>query len=215
MENKSNGLGIASMVIGIIALLLSCCYGGVLGIVGLILGIVGLTKPGKKGTAIAGVVTSSISILVLLGFILMYGSASGVSVLNDYIEKSEDAQTSSSLNNTTEDVNSYNNDLDTEDTQAANLPSDDTEDVANDDTEAPAEVNGPEITLDEFNQIQTGMSYQEVVAIIGSEGELQSESEVAGITTKMYYWSGKGIVSSASFMFQNDSLISKSQIGLE
>ena len=108
MENKSNGLGIASMVIGIIALLLSCCYGGVLGIVGLILGIVGLTKPGKKGTAIAGVVTSSISILILLVLILIYGNASGVSVLSDYIEKSEDAQTSSNLDITTEDMDFSN-----------------------------------------------------------------------------------------------------------
>lgn len=64
-ENKNNGLAVASMVLGIIALLASCFYGGVLGIVSLILGIVSVAmNRSGKGMAVAGIVTSSISILI-------------------------------------------------------------------------------------------------------------------------------------------------------
>lgn len=92
MEKKqTNGLGVAAMVIGIIAFLLSCCRGaGLLGIVGLILGIVGLTKKNQgKGMAITGVILSSLAIIVAL-FTLSSGG------LGEYIQKSKDAQNDSS-----------------------------------------------------------------------------------------------------------------------
>lgn len=74
---KTNGFGIASMVIGIVALLLTCCYGGFLGIIGLILAIVGMCIKGyKRGFAIAGLVLNIISVcslaLILLGVISTY-----------------------------------------------------------------------------------------------------------------------------------------------
>ena len=47
------------------------------------------------------------------------------------------------------------------------------------------------ITLDKFNQIQTGMTYEEVVDIIGENGTIFSEVDIdIGLLyiTKMYYW---------------------------
>ncbi|HDR8302792.1 TPA: DUF3862 domain-containing protein [Bacillus cereus] len=72
------------------------------------------------------------------------------------------------------------------------------------------------ISKAEFEQIQNGMTYDEVKAIIGSEGELQSESEVAGYKTVMYMFKGEGgLGANATMMFQNNELTSKSQFGLK
>jgi len=72
------------------------------------------------------------------------------------------------------------------------------------------------ISKAEFEQVQNGMTYDEVKAIIGSEGELQSESEVAGYKTVMYMFKGEsGIGANATMMFQNNELTSKSQFGLK
>ncbi len=64
-ENKSSGLAIASMVLGIVALCLSCCFYYVsipCAVVGLILAAVSLKgNKGGKGMAIAGLVTSIVS----------------------------------------------------------------------------------------------------------------------------------------------------------
>lgn len=65
---KDSGLAIASLVLGILSLLSSCCIfyvSIVLAIVSLVLGIVSLAgKHGGKGMAIAGIVLSSISVLL-------------------------------------------------------------------------------------------------------------------------------------------------------
>lgn len=70
MEMKNNGgsgLAIASMVLGIVALVMACCFwfiSGPCAVVGVILGAVSLAgqKPGK-GMAIAGVVCSIVSLV--------------------------------------------------------------------------------------------------------------------------------------------------------
>lgn len=74
---KSNGLGTASLVLGIIGVLLSCVFIGVVpAIIGLILGIVGLCKKDKsKGTAIAGTVCSAIGVVIFLIVIASAGNA--------------------------------------------------------------------------------------------------------------------------------------------
>ena len=70
--------------------------------------------------------------------------------------------------------------------------------------------------MDEFEAIQTGMTYEEVVAIIGGEGELSSQVDLAGYDTKMYMWDGEGSIgANANFTFQNNSLTSKAQFGLK
>ncbi len=74
------------------------------------------------------------------------------------------------------------------------------------------------ISLEEFNSIKNGMTYKEVVEIIGGEGEVLSESGEEGSKyhTIMYKWDGEGgFGANANAMFQGGKLISKSQLGLK
>lgn len=89
--------------------------------------------------------------------------------------------------------------------------------VENDTKEPPiVEKNSPKISKAEFDAIQTGMTYEEVIAIIGGEGELSSQVDVAGYNTKMYIWEGEGSIgANANATFQNNSLTSKAQFGLK
>jgi hypothetical protein len=71
------------------------------------------------------------------------------------------------------------------------------------------------VTLANFNRIREGMSYQEVVSILGSPGELTASSDVAGIKTVMYQWEGESFGANMNAMFQNGKLVTKAQFGLE
>ena len=75
--------------------------------------------------------------------------------------------------------------------------------------------NEKEITMSEFSQIETGMSYEDVVAIVGSEGELLSTATVGDVTSSIYVWYGKDGISNANVTFSNDAVLAKAQIGLE
>ena len=75
-----------------------------------------------------------------------------------------------------------------------------------------------EITLDQFNQIQNGMTYEEVTNILGGEGEILSESGEKGTDfhTVIYMYQGKGdLGANANLMFQGNKLQNKSQFGLK
>jgi hypothetical protein len=67
-----NGMGIASMVCGIVGLLGSCCciFFVAAGIVGIVLGILSLKTPGR-GMGIAGIVCGSLSIVMLVVSIIL------------------------------------------------------------------------------------------------------------------------------------------------
>ena len=71
----------------------------------------------------------------------------------------------------------------------------------------------PVVTKAEFDAVREGMTYQEVVRIIGASGELQSSSDLAGIKTVMYSWMNAN-GSNMNAMFQNDKLVQKAQFGL-
>lgn len=70
------------------------------------------------------------------------------------------------------------------------------------------------ITLAKYTRIRDGMSYSEVVGVLGQEGVEISSSDIAGFKTVMYQWSGNGIAN-MNAMFQNGKLIQKAQFGLE
>ncbi|MFE7587067.1 DUF4190 domain-containing protein [Streptomyces gardneri] len=79
-QQPSNGMGIASMVLGIIAAVGFCLYGLniILGILALIFGIIGMKKAGRgeatnRGMALAGVILGAVGIVVgsvVLGLII-------------------------------------------------------------------------------------------------------------------------------------------------
>ncbi|MCI8635947.1 MAG: DUF4190 domain-containing protein [Eubacterium sp.] len=73
----SQGFGVASLVIGIVSLVLFCsCLNIPLAILAIVFGIVQLTKPGsKKGMAVGGIVTSVISLIAFVVFCIgIWGS---------------------------------------------------------------------------------------------------------------------------------------------
>ena len=71
------------------------------------------------------------------------------------------------------------------------------------------------ITLEQYNAIETGMSYDDVVSLIGGEGSLLSDSEIAGSTAQIYMWEGSSLGANANVTFSDGKVISKAQFGLE
>lgn len=62
---KGSGCAIASLVLGILSLILCCVGGGIFGIIGVVLGIISLCrKESGRGMAIGGLVTSGIGLLL-------------------------------------------------------------------------------------------------------------------------------------------------------
>ena len=64
----ANGLAIASLVLGIASLVFCLCFGGFLGLPGLICAIIAMAKGNRSGMAIAGLI---LSIVGFLSFIVM------------------------------------------------------------------------------------------------------------------------------------------------
>lgn len=86
-------------------------------------------------------------------------------------------------------------------------------------SESSANTEDAKITLEEFNQIETGMTYEQVVEIIGTEGTVMSESDITGdgqYKTTIYSWEGEGSLgANANITFQSGKVVSKAQFGLE
>jgi hypothetical protein len=73
----------------------------------------------------------------------------------------------------------------------------------------------PGVSLSQFQQLQAGMTYGEVVRILGSSGTEMSRSDIANISTVLYQWPGSGTMgANMNAMFQNDKLVNKAQFGL-
>ena len=80
------------------------------------------------------------------------------------------------------------------------------------------ERNDPGISMAEFEQLKSGMTYEEVTEIIGGPGEVMSESGNPGedLHTIMYMYKGEnGLGSNANIMFQGNKLNNKAQFGLD
>jgi len=71
------------------------------------------------------------------------------------------------------------------------------------------------VTMASYNRIKNGMTYSQVVQILGKEGTELSSNEIAGIRTIMYQWEGDGWGSNMNVMFQNGKVIQKAQFGLK
>jgi|GEM_PF-2139069 len=77
------------------------------------------------------------------------------------------------------------------------------------------EAARPKMNATNFNRIREGMTYDEVIAIVGPPSELLSSSEFSGIRTQVYMWK-VGVFSgaNANAMFQDGKMVSKAQFGL-
>ena len=76
-----------------------------------------------------------------------------------------------------------------------------------------SEVSSGGLTMANYNSISTGMSYREVVSILGEEGTEMSRNEIGGYTTVMYMWK-KWSGANMNAMFQNGKLVQEAQFGL-
>lgn len=79
---------------------------------------------------------------------------------------------------------------------------------------APTSKSNASISLEKYNQIKNGMTYQEAVNIIGGEGAEVSSSEIGKYKTATYKWDGENY-SYIILTFQNDKLMFKSQGSLK
>ena len=76
--------------------------------------------------------------------------------------------------------------------------------------------NSEYITLEEYNKIETGMTYEEVAEIVGSKGTVSSQVEMNGINNTIITWYGNGVAgSNANVTFINNEVQGKAQVGLK
>ena len=72
------------------------------------------------------------------------------------------------------------------------------------------------VNMENYAKLQTGMTYEEVVSILGQQGEEMSSTDMGGYKTVMYKWNGdSGFGANMNAMFQNGKLVSKAQLGLQ
>ena len=78
-------------------------------------------------------------------------------------------------------------------------------------------TTGCQVTLANYNKLYSGMGYANAVRTLGCPGQEMSRVEIPGTpTTVMYAWDGSsGWGANMNATFQDDSLVSKAQFGLE
>ncbi len=79
--------------------------------------------------------------------------------------------------------------------------------------------NLPEMSMDEYEQIENGMTYEQVTEIVGSTGKIVSETGTPGnqFYSVTYQFKGReGMWGNAyaQIMFQGGKLTTKTQVGL-
>ncbi|MGR7908430.1 DUF3862 domain-containing protein [Lysinibacillus capsici] len=84
-------------------------------------------------------------------------------------------------------------------------------------TTAPVAKEDGKLTEEKFKQIKDGMTYEEIVKIVGAEGKIISETGSAGEPhhTVMYEFETDGVMASSTMMFQGGKLINKAQFGVD
>ncbi|MEZ5344835.1 MAG: DUF3862 domain-containing protein [Pyrinomonadaceae bacterium] len=70
------------------------------------------------------------------------------------------------------------------------------------------------LTMENYKKVKPGMTYKEVVEILGEEGDEVSSTNIAGFKTSTYMWRS-GSFTNVTLTFQNEKLMSKFQMGLD
>lgn len=78
----------------------------------------------------------------------------------------------------------------------------------------PVEVD-TSATLAKYEQIEVGMTYEEVVKIMGTEGTQSTYVAVEGYETAGYIWEDKELFGYLIVIFDNGKVSGKSQAGLK
>lgn len=81
--------------------------------------------------------------------------------------------------------------------------------------QAGVETDTAEATMDNYNKIETGMSYDDVKKVMGGEGILMSESKIMDIESSIYAWYASDHISNCTITMQNGKVSSKAQAGLK
>lgn len=84
--------------------------------------------------------------------------------------------------------------------------------IAEEDTQKKETVSTKKLTAEKYNAIDFGMSYEDVVAIIGEEGENVSEVAVVDMVTTIYQWD-EGF-NNCNVTIQDGEVIGKAQLGI-
>lgn len=218
--SHSNGMGLAAMICGIVGLAISIIP--VLGFaawalapIAIILGIVGMRRANApKGGAITGMITGVLALLICFAW---------ASAFNDAVEK-----TDRDMRNTSAEFDRAMKDArlvapapasPTAAPQSVDqIPAQPQAANGNGFGNIPVQQGGSpagSMTLTKFEQIQKGMTYEQVVAIVGSPGKVSSDIDLGGTSMRSYEWDGNGGISTANLSFQNGVLQSKMQMGLE
>jgi hypothetical protein len=80
-------------------------------------------------------------------------------------------------------------------------------------SDSSASDSSTKIDADKFAKIESGMTYDQVKEIIGSDGTEQSTSAVGNTTTTIYEWDSDSF-GVATVTFQNDKVVNKAQAGV-
>ena len=95
----------------------------------------------------------------------------------------------------------------------------DWDDPSYEDPETPPAEDLVTITMEEYDQIEIGMTYDEVREIVGGDGENVSSTDIGigdEFVMEIYSWDSAGDgFGSATIIVQDGTVISKSQYGLE
>ena len=71
------------------------------------------------------------------------------------------------------------------------------------------------LSLAKYEKLQKGMTYEQVVNILGSNGNLVSSVDVAGVSTRGYGWYGEYGIPTIGVVFQNGVVYTMFQVGLQ
>ncbi|MCU5658277.1 hypothetical protein OCB16_03325 [Bacillus cereus] len=82
---------------------------------------------------------------------------------------------------------------------------------AKEEAEEQALWNAPEVTIEEFNSLEYGMDYKEVIKLTGGSGGLMDKVG----TRELYFFDGDQPSSFVTMTFKDGKLIDMSQVGLE
>jgi hypothetical protein len=79
----------------------------------------------------------------------------------------------------------------------------------------PSKNGKASLSLDKYNQIKNGMSYKDIVEIIGSEGVETMSSGEGKYKVTSYKWEGSGDFEFIYAVFTGDKMSSKTQANLK